>query len=330
MMIRKLFCSTKYVLVSVLVLLGVHSNSMAQVYQDLSVNQCDSLINANVDNPNFVILDVRTPGEYVPQHLEGAINRNFYDGDFEAQLDVMNKDKMYLIHCASGGRSGVTLGTMEQLNFAEVYNMLGGINQWNSQGLPTTTEFAPRLMFVSESVFPNKTIEIGQVDTIAVTLTNRGNSILSFNSITDLTGTEFSSDFNMDATLQGAADYSFSVYYTPTDESPDVMDFFIESNAGTVQLSIERTGMMTVNTHELDVLSHIQLFPNPASATVYIKGFEGDKVSLEIINMAGQVVITKEVNAFDGVINVSGLDAGVYFVNLQTQSKKGTAVLVIE
>ncbi len=70
----------------------------AQIYQGLSVAQSDSLINANVDNPNFVILDVRTPGEYNPQHLEGAINRNFYDSDFEAQLDALDKDKMYLIH----------------------------------------------------------------------------------------------------------------------------------------------------------------------------------------------------------------------------------------
>ena len=36
------------------------------VFQHLSVTQCDSLIQANVNNPDFVLLDVRTPGEYIP------------------------------------------------------------------------------------------------------------------------------------------------------------------------------------------------------------------------------------------------------------------------
>ena len=45
--------------------------------------------------------------------------------------------KRILIYCRSGKRSGKALSMMKELGFREVYNMLGGIVQWESGGLPT-------------------------------------------------------------------------------------------------------------------------------------------------------------------------------------------------
>ena len=49
----------------------------------------------------------------------------------------MDKSKTYLIYCRSGNRSGQALDIMEELNFREVYNMMGGILEWEAEGLPT-------------------------------------------------------------------------------------------------------------------------------------------------------------------------------------------------
>ena len=213
------------------------------IFMNLSALQCDSLIQANVDNPNFVILDVRTPNEYNPQHLEGAIMRNFFDADFIEQLDQLNKQKTYLIHCKSGSRSGNAFNSMQTMDFVEVYNMIGGINAWNSNSLPTTAEFAPRLLFVSDSIIPHEIVNIGEIDTLHVTLTNRANDTLQFNSISSLDGTEFYTDFDLDTTLLGAEDYTFRLFYEPTDELPDTLLFSIESNGGQVNLAVQRTGL---------------------------------------------------------------------------------------
>jgi rhodanese-related sulfurtransferase len=223
---------------------SINGYGQTPIFEHLSALQCDSLITANVNNPNFVILDVRTFTEHNMQHLTGAINRNYYLSNFSALIDSLNKNKTYLIHCASGGRSGNTFTLMQTMPFVEVYNMLGGINSWNSNSLPTTTLYAPQLMFVSETIVPNSVITVGDIDTIDVTVTNRANDLLIFQNITQLAGTEFSSNFDLGTSLSGADDYTFQIYYEPIDAVQDILEFTIESNGGTEMVSITRTGFM--------------------------------------------------------------------------------------
>lgn len=112
----------------------------AQSFENISVLDADSLIKANIENEDFVIMDVRTPSEYNRDHLENAYMRNFYDDDFQIQMDSLNKDFTYLIYCQSGNRSGQAFTIMQSLGFKTVYNMLGGISMWKNNNLPVTTE----------------------------------------------------------------------------------------------------------------------------------------------------------------------------------------------
>lgn len=206
-----------------------------------NVYQCDSLVQANATNPDFVILDVRTSGEYIYAHLLGAINKNYYASNFTQLIDALPRHKMYLVHCRSGGRSGNTYNMMLGMNFTQVVNMQGGILAWNAASLPTTSGFAPLLMAVSDTMIADETIILGVVDTIALTITNRANSNLMFSAISSLTGTEFTTNFMMSTTLHGAEDYTFSIFYEPLDEISDTLDFLIESNGGDIVFRIYRS-----------------------------------------------------------------------------------------
>ena len=283
-----------------------------QIIEDYTVTQCDSLIKANVINPNFVILDVRTAAEYNPQHLEGAIMRDFYANDFEAQLDVLNKEKVYLIHCRSGGRSGATLTKMQNLGFKEVYNMLGGMIAWNAKSLPTTSEFAPKLMFVSGASFTLDTVLVGDIDTTTVTITNRANSTLELTKLSILNGDNFSTDIDLPQNLLGAEDYSFHIFYEPT--SPEVVtgNFYLESNDGAYDIDISRVGKMTTDVKSINHFS-LKISPNPATDFIQIDGVKSNTV-VEIINQNGQIILRKEYA--DG-LDISGLEVGLYWVMLK-------------
>ncbi len=102
----------------------------------LPPEQVLKIIRENKDNPNFVILDVRTPEEYQSGHIDGAINVDFYAPDFPQQLDKLDKNKVYVLYCRSGNRSGRTVPLMKQLGFREVYEIQGGISNWLRKGLP--------------------------------------------------------------------------------------------------------------------------------------------------------------------------------------------------
>ena len=53
-----------------------------------------------------MLIDVRTPEEYVNGHVKGAQNLNFMDENFQQEVAKLNKNKRYYLYCASGNRSG--------------------------------------------------------------------------------------------------------------------------------------------------------------------------------------------------------------------------------
>jgi len=105
--------------------------------KDITPQEAFTLIQKNQNNPDFVIIDVRTPEEFGGEHIEQAININFYSETFRDTLNALDKNKTYLIYCQVGGRSSSALDIMAELNFKKVYNILGGINQWKAEGLST-------------------------------------------------------------------------------------------------------------------------------------------------------------------------------------------------
>ena len=109
-----------------------------QITENITPEEAYILIQENKDNPNFVILDVRTPEEFLGEYIENAINLDYYSDTFRNDLDKLDKNKTYLIYCRSGRRSENALNIMKELDFKEVYNMFGGINRWKSEVLPTT------------------------------------------------------------------------------------------------------------------------------------------------------------------------------------------------
>jgi rhodanese-related sulfurtransferase len=109
-----------------------------QIIKDITVQEASTLIKDNQDNPDFVILDVRTPDEFAGGHIADAVNLDYQAKTFRNELKKLDKDKTYLVYCASGGRSASAVDVMKELGFMTAYNMRGGISKWKAEGLPTT------------------------------------------------------------------------------------------------------------------------------------------------------------------------------------------------
>ena len=107
-----------------------------QIIENITAREAFDLIQENKDNPDFVILDVRTPEEFLMEHIEGAINLDYYSETFREELDKLDKGKTYLMHCRSGGRSAKALTIMEELDFLQVYHMMDGILGWKAEEFP--------------------------------------------------------------------------------------------------------------------------------------------------------------------------------------------------
>ena len=114
---------------SLLLLAGCSSSSSAV---DLSVSEFSS----KVTEAGIITLDVRTPSEFNEGHIEGAQLIDFQSGNFESEIETLDKSKTYAVYCRSGNRSGQAVKIMSDAGFTNLYNLNGGVIDWSSAGLP--------------------------------------------------------------------------------------------------------------------------------------------------------------------------------------------------
>ncbi len=81
------------------------------------------------------LVDVRTPKEHADGHVKGSQNINFFDADFIEQMSKFDKDKELYIYCRSGNRSGKAAKQLEAAGFNKIFDLQGGMKNWNKNNL---------------------------------------------------------------------------------------------------------------------------------------------------------------------------------------------------
>ena len=84
----------------------------------------------------FTIVDARTPEEYNGGHIDGALNFNISLQSFGDEIAKLDKSKKYLVYCNAGNRSFYASTIMSNAGFNDVFNLQGGIFEWQREGLP--------------------------------------------------------------------------------------------------------------------------------------------------------------------------------------------------
>lgn len=98
---------------------------------DLSQNEWQQKLAADT---NAVVLDVRTDEEYQNGIIPNAIHNDIYKGQgFIYRLDELDKTKNYYVYCMAGARSAQACSIMKQMGFENVYNLVGGITNWEGE-----------------------------------------------------------------------------------------------------------------------------------------------------------------------------------------------------
>lgn len=102
----------------------------------ITVEKAYELYNDKKNDKNFVILDVRTPVEFMTGHLENSVNIDYYSGSFQKQIERLDRKKTYMVYCRSGSRSGHTTSMMKSMGFETIYDVSGGITSWDQRKYP--------------------------------------------------------------------------------------------------------------------------------------------------------------------------------------------------
>lgn len=92
-----------------------------------------------ITDSSVTLVDVRTPGEFASGHIAGATNVDFESGNFEQDIQKLDKTKTYAVYCRSGNRSGQATALMVKDGFKAVFNLDGGIINWSGAGQALVT-----------------------------------------------------------------------------------------------------------------------------------------------------------------------------------------------
>ncbi len=84
--------------------------------------------------PDVVILDVREQNEWDAGHIPGALLIPM--GQVADRLSEIPTDKTVIVQCRSGNRSSQVTDFLRNQGYSNVHNLSGGLNAWQSAGLP--------------------------------------------------------------------------------------------------------------------------------------------------------------------------------------------------
>jgi rhodanese-related sulfurtransferase len=92
-----------------------------------------------IDAGTATVLDVRTPEEYWPSHLPGAILADLDRGAFGATVVDLPRDVTYIVYSAGDIRASEAGTQLLDLGFTDVRDLIGGEPAWVAAGLPVET-----------------------------------------------------------------------------------------------------------------------------------------------------------------------------------------------
>jgi rhodanese-related sulfurtransferase len=79
----------------------------------------------------LILLDVRTPAEFVARRIPQAINIPL--DELYARHTELDASREIVVLCEHGIRSITASGILMQLGFEHVFNMVGGMSRWHAE-----------------------------------------------------------------------------------------------------------------------------------------------------------------------------------------------------
>jgi rhodanese-related sulfurtransferase len=112
---------------------------------EITADELDEMIE---DHNDILIVDVREQDEYAQGHIPGAlcVPRGLLEGaadaDYKHRVETLctAQDRTVVLYCQTGGRSAMAADTLNQMGFSKAWNLAGGIEVWEAEGLPVVKD----------------------------------------------------------------------------------------------------------------------------------------------------------------------------------------------
>ena len=105
-----------------------------QIFESNKINEISDAQFTEIQDTDYILVDVRTLEEYESGHIQDAIHFDFYSESFQNDILSLDKSSSIILYCRTQNRSTKTANYLVENGYKEIIVLVGGINSWVKNG----------------------------------------------------------------------------------------------------------------------------------------------------------------------------------------------------
>ena len=105
-----------------------------QIFESTEINIISDAQFTEIQDTDYILVDVRTLEEYESGHIQDAIHFDFYSESFQNDILSLDKSSSIILYCRTQNRSTKTANYLIENGYKEIIVLVGGITSWVKNG----------------------------------------------------------------------------------------------------------------------------------------------------------------------------------------------------
>ena len=105
-----------------------------QIFESNEINEISDIQFTEIQNTDYILVDLRTAEEYESGHIQDAVNFDFYSESFQKEILSFDKNSSIILYCRTQNRSIKTANYLKDNGYKEITVLEGGITSWVKNG----------------------------------------------------------------------------------------------------------------------------------------------------------------------------------------------------
>ena len=105
-----------------------------QIFESNEINEISDAQFTEIQDSDYILVDVRTIEEYESGHIQDAVNFDFYSESFQKEILSLDKSSSIILYCRTQNRSTKTANYLKENGYKEITVLEGGITSWVKNG----------------------------------------------------------------------------------------------------------------------------------------------------------------------------------------------------
>ena len=116
-----------------------------QIFESTEISVISDVQFIEIQDSDYILVDVRTTEEYELGHIQDAINFDYYSESFQKEILLsLDKSTSIVLYCRTQNRSTKTANYLKENGYKEIAVLEGGITSWVKNGNDLVYNFSEK------------------------------------------------------------------------------------------------------------------------------------------------------------------------------------------